>query len=374
MTLVLVAVGGVFVNALAALRTVPLGVDVERVVDIRLAPLPGGYPNGVAPTAYYRALVERLRSMPGFVSVALTADAPYSIAPRFVDVDIADASAAAVRAEEAMVTDGFFDTMKIPLVAGEDFRPSDTEHPLRTVIISESLARRLFGTASAVGRVIRTGSNPDLQALHVIGVARDAVLSRPQARNTLTIYENWWQAPMFFATLVVRSRIDTPAVVGAVREALARDGREYSQRVRTLQDAFDGSIAQERLLATLSLWFSALGLGLAAVGLYGLLAFAVASRTSEIGIRIALGATRVGILQLVVRDALVMVGAGVAIGTPLAWLGVTMASRVLFEGPAPGAGPIVSGVVLLAAVSTIASATPAARAAAVNPVDALRND
>ena len=374
MTLVLVAVGSVFVNALAALRAAPLGVDVEHVVDIRLWPLPGGYSNGAAPTAYYRALVERLRTVAGFTSVTLSADAPYATVPRFIDVGTSDPQAPMVSAEEAIVTDRFFETMKIPLITGEDFRPSDTEHSDRTVIVSESLARRLFGAGSAVGRLIRTGGNPELQALRIIGVARDAVLSRPQARNTVTVYQNWWQAPMFFATLVIRARVDTAAVTTAVREALKRDGREYPQRIRTLEDAFEGSLAQERLLASLSLWFSLLGLALAAVGLYGLLAFAVASRTSEIGVRMALGASREGILRLIVSDALVMVGAGITIGAPLAWLAVRMAVHVLVDVQPSAMVPILSGIGLLLAIGAIAAAAPALRAVAVNPVDALRHD
>ena len=373
LTLVLVAVGGVFVQALAALRTVPLGVDVEHVVDVRLAPLPGGYPNGAAPTVYYRSLLERLRAVPGFSTVALTADAPYSTVPRFVDVGTSNPQVQTVSAEEAIVTDHFLDAMKIPLLAGEDFRPADAERSERTVIVSESLARRLFGAASAVGRVIRTGGNPDLQALRIIGVARDAVLSRPQARNTLMVYQNWWQAPMFFATVVIRTTVDAGAVTGAIREQLQRDGREYAQRVRTLEDALDGSLAQERLLASLSWWFSVLGLGLAAIGLYGLLAFSVATRTNEIGIRMALGASRAMVLQLVIRDAMIVVAVGAAIGAPLAWLALRLASAVLAGAPSDTL-PIVYAVALLAVTGALAAAAPALRALTVNPVDALRHD
>jgi predicted permease len=374
MTLVLVAVGSVFVSALASLRSAPLGVDVEHVIDVRLAPLPGGYPNGAAPTPYYRALVERLQALPGIVSVSLSADAPFSTVPRFTDVGTANRDAPTVSAEEAIVTDRFFETMKIPLIAGEDFRPSDAGRGDRTVIVSESLARRLFGSERAVGRVIRTGATPELQALRVIGVARDAVLSRPQAKNTVTVYQNWWQAPMFFATVIIRARVDPATVTASVRDELRRLGREYPERIRTLEEAFDGSLAQERLLASLSSSFSALGLALAAVGLYGLLAFTVASRTNEIGIRMTLGASKGGILRLVVRDALVMLGTGVAIGVPLAWLAVRIASRVLFDARASASLPIVSAVVLLAVIGAVAASVPALRASAINPIDALRHD
>jgi predicted permease len=374
MTLVLVAVGSVFVDAFASLRSAPLGLDVEHVLSVSLAPLPGGYPNGAAPASYYRALVERLQAGPGTASVSLSADAPFSTVPRMVDVAAANREAPAVSAEEAIITDRFFETLKIPLVAGEDFRPSDTGRGDRTVIVSESLARRLFGSARAIGHTIGTGTRPELQALRIIGVARDAVLSRPQARNTLIVYQNWWQAPMFFPTLVIRTRVDPATTIATVRDALRRDGREYPLRISTLEEALNGSLAQERLLASLSASFSALGLVLAAVGLYGLLAFTVASRTNEIGVRMALGASRGGILRLIASDALLMLGMGVAIGVPLAWLAVRTASRVLFDAHASGLLPIGSAVALLAVIGVVAASLPAHRASSVNPVDALRHD
>jgi len=221
--------------------------------------------------------------------------------------------------------------------------------------------------------MIRTGTKPEFQALRVIGVARDAVLSRPQARNTLTVYQNWWQSPVPFPTLVMRTRADSPIIMAAVRDELRREGREYPLRISTLKEALDGSLTQERLLASLSACFSLLGLMLAAVGLYGLLAFAVASRTNEIGVRMTLGASRGGILRLIVSDALIILGTGVAIGVPLAWLAVRTASRVLFDAHASGFMPIVSAGALLAAIGAVAASVPAHRAASVNPIDALRH-
>jgi putative ABC transport system permease protein len=375
MALVLVAVGSVFVDALASLRSAPLGVDVAHVLDMQLSALPGGYPNNrAAPTAYYRTLVERVQVIPGVASVSLSAEALFGTVPRSVAVAAANPDAPVVSAEEKIVTDRFFETMKIPLIAGEDFRPSDAARSDRTVIVSDSLARLLFGPDIALGRLIRTGTRPELQALRIVGVARDAVLSRPQVRNTLIVYQNWWQAPMFFPTLLMRTRVEPVAVAAAVRDELRREGREFPMRVRTLEQAFDASLAQERLLASLSASFSVLGLALAAVGLYGLLAFTVAHRTNEIGVRMALGASRRGILRLIVSDGLMMLGTGVAIGVPLAWLAVRTSSRVLFGAHPSGALPILSAVALLVVIGAIAASAPAFRAISVNPVDALRHD
>ncbi len=372
MTLIVVANGAAFVDALSSLRHAPLGIDLERVLAVQLRGLPGGYVNGWGPTSYYRTLVDRMRDIPGVMAASLSADPPLGRGSRPVGVTVASAEMIGIDAEEILVTDRFFETMKIPLLAGEDFRPTDTARIDRTVIVSESLARRLFGSGNPLGRRIRTGTNPESQRQQIVGIARDAVLSHPQTRQTLVVYQNWWQAPIVVPTLLLRTRGEPTAIATAVRNELHREGREFPTDIRTLHETLEGTLAQERLLASLSGAFAVLGLGLAAVGLYGLLAFTVAHRTSEIGVRIALGASRISIVRLVVGDALVVLIAGLAIGIPLAWGSVRIASRVLFDHHSPDAGPIVAAIALLLVTGTIAAAAPALRAMSLNPVDALR--
>jgi predicted permease len=184
LTLVLVAVGSVFVTALASLRSSPLGVDVEHVLALQLAALPGGYPNGAAPTSYYRSLVEQVQNVPGVASGSLSADVPLGTGPRPIDVTAANAEAPTVSAEEKIITDRFFETMKIPLIAGEDFRPADAERSDRTVIVSASLAQRLFGSDLALGRRFVSGRNRTFRpceslASHVMPCSR---VRRPGTR------------------------------------------------------------------------------------------------------------------------------------------------------------------------------------------------
>ena len=162
MTLIVVANGAAFVDALSSLRHAPLGIDLERVLAVQLRGLPGGYVNGWGPTSYYRTLVDRMRDIPGVMAASLSADPPLGRGSRPVDVTVASAEMIGIDAEEILVTDRFFETMKIPLLAGEDFRPADTARVDRTVIVSESLARRLFGSGNPLGRRIRTGTNPEL--------------------------------------------------------------------------------------------------------------------------------------------------------------------------------------------------------------------
>jgi len=189
LTLVLVTVGSLFIDALVALQRAPLGFTVERVLDARLAPMPGGYDRPFVADSYYRALLDGMASLPGVEAVAIAHGTPLVtlVQPEPAGIVGSDAS---VPVEPQIVTDGFFKALEIPLVAGQDFRRRDESAGTRTVIVSQSLARVLFGTENAVGRRIRVGSNPDNQALEIIGVARDAVLTRPQRKNTMIAYLN----------------------------------------------------------------------------------------------------------------------------------------------------------------------------------------
>jgi putative ABC transport system permease protein len=173
---------------------------------------------------------------------------------------------------------------------------------------------------------------------------------------------------------LLRTSVHPSTVTAAVRDNVQREGHEFPRQIRTLEATFDASLAQERMLASLSASFGVLGPALAAVGLYGLLAFAMTGRTNEIGVRVALGANRGVILQLIAADVLKMVGMGVAIGVPVAWLLVRSAPALAFDAYSSVGLPLLSAVVLLVLIATIAAAVPAVRAISLNPVDALRHD
>jgi predicted permease len=372
LTLVLVALGAEFAQALRSLRHVPLGLQVDHVVAVQLSAVKG-YPSAGVPPSYYRDLLDHIERIPGVTGLTLSADVPFQTAMRIVDVG-SSSGAATATAEEAIVTDRFFETMKIPLLAGEDFRRTDSLRTQRSAIVSESLARRLFGPANPVGMYIRTGNRPELQATRIVGVADDAILSRPQSRNALVVYQNWWQAPIVFPTLLIRAQAEPTAVVTAVRDELRRRGREYPAQVRTIRSTWEASLAQERLLAAISSAFGMLGLLLAGVGLYGLLAFSVASRTAEIGIRVALGATRGRVAQTIVGEAVGLVALGIALGLPIASAAVRVAAHVLFS-EAPNTTPMTGwSVALTLTTFLLGAAVPTIRAMSLNPIETLRHD
>jgi ABC-type antimicrobial peptide transport system permease subunit len=218
------------------------------------------------------------------------------------------------------------------------------------------------------------GSEKDKQDVEIVGIAADARLMDPRAQDLSFVYLNYWQYPDYekYGDIQLRYSGDPAALIFAVRQELRQAGREYPMYVRTIDDQRDISLLQERLLASLGTMFGILALTLAGVGLFGLLSFFVTSRTSEIGIRMALGAERRDVGWLVIRETLVLVGAGLLIGLPLSYATVRVLSSQLYG---VGQVPIIAfglSVALLLSVAGIATVIPVRRATALDPMVALR--
>jgi predicted permease len=367
LTLALVTGATLFATTFSRLRTAPLGLNPESVLAAQLSPMPGGYQNHFSPAVYYPDLLQRVASTPGVRAAALSQMIPLSSQPQLETVGLAGVDESQVQAEMAIVSDGFLSVMGISLIAGKDFGRGESSDGSRTAIVSESLARTLFGTGNPVGQRIRVGVAKSTSAVEIVGVARDAVLSNPKSRNTSVAYVNLWQSPdrQQWSGLQVRTMGDPGSIAGAVR-------REYPSRIDTLLHERDASLVEERLLATLSVAFGGLALILAAVGLYGLIAFSVAQRTNEIGIRMALGAERGHVVSLVLREAGILILIGIFAGLPITWLGSRAIGSLLFGISPFDLTAITSSIALLAITGTVAAFVPARRAASVAPVQSLR--
>lgn len=372
----LLSAGALFIGLFRDLITLPLGLSVDRVVSAQLTALPGGYDRQFASAAYYRSLVEHLEAQPTIESVALTRDALFSNLSGSVPVAV-DGTDVEIRATQAFATDGFFETLGLPLIAGTSFGRADSASPSRTAVLTQSSAKALFGDAPAVGRIIRVGAAPINQHIEVVGVAADAAVSSLQARDTRIVYLNFWQfgAPIqTYPMLLVKSRAASSVSVEHLDRFVRESGREYVSLARTLETQRDAALVNERLLAVLSSLFAVLGLVLAAVGLHGLLTFLVTERTAEIGMRMALGARRSQISWLVLRSTLALAAIGAALGA----LGALAGGRALAAVvPAdhlsawPSIGTAV-GTMLIVAVGASFIATK--RAASLDPVAALRRE
>jgi ABC-type lipoprotein release transport system permease subunit len=282
-----------------------------------------------------------------------------------------------IRAETDWVSKGFFDSVGLPRIAGRDFTESDQESSPLVVIINQSLANELFGNANPVGRTIRLTQDKDVRSFEIVGIVGDshyyAIHSVPQPAVWFTFQD----AAPYMPTLFVRrsSRVNTGDVAAMVRRELdALDKGFPIFEAKTLEVRFEESLAAERILANLSGAVGFLALALAAVGLYGILAYSVSRRTREIGIRMALGSSASAVLWLVAREALLLIGAGSLAGLTLSVVGWPLLSEEV-----PGVSTIDAQVLIVCAaimliLATAAVSIPARRAMRVDPMVALRHE
>jgi len=367
----LVGVGHLYVAHLGALRDRSLGFDRRGVLLVSVNASAGGRGREAASVSYEEARV-RLQAVPGVRSVAASAMIPLSGAAgsRFVRVEgDQDPQEHQRRSFLNSVSPGYFATYGTPILAGRDFRDSDKPAP-RVVIVNQAMAQRYFAGRDPIGQSVWLEGDPD--SFEIIGLAADAKYQDPRiaAPSTIYVYAAEFAGAM---DLSLRTAVAPSAVATDARRVLTDVfGTSAVGRVTTLEEHVDAAIVPERTIAILSGFFAIVGTALAAIGLYGMIAFSVTRRTREFGIRMALGATRSRVLHMILRDALRLVAIGLVLGVPLAVWGKGVAATAL-EGLTPGG---VTGVLLSAAVMIVvaltAAAVPARRATRVEPGRALR--
>jgi predicted permease len=274
----------------------------------------------------------------------------------------------------------YFETLGIPLAAGRDFGPRDIGGP-RVAIVSGAVARHYFPGENPTGRNITIVHDPrpfpfgDDRPYEIIGVVGDVKPFELRDAPYPTIYFDMFQVNRVFDQFQVRTRSDPAAMAETVR----RVAREVLpdvpvKRTTTLAAQVDSNIVPERLIATLSEFFGGLGAVLAGIGIYGLLAYSVARRTNEIGVRMALGATPRDVRRLVLRDTLGLLCVGLAAGWFLVVWGRPLAASLIQDLKPESAGPLALAAGAIAAVALLASYIPVRRATRVDPMVALRQD
>jgi predicted permease len=272
------------------------------------------------------------------------------------------------------VSPGYFETLGMTIVAGRSFEERDNAVEAAGVsIVNESFAREFF-PAGAIGRTIRFGG-PDGAPLAIVGVVRDAKYNDLRAAAKPLVFLPYARMTRTLRSLEVRTALPIAAIAAPVREALSSATRHLMIRqVLTLQDQVDTTLSAERLLLRLYVVFAALALTLACVGLYGVIAYSVAQRTLEIGVRVALGATPLSVMRGVLRETLLLVLAGIAIGIPAALAGGRLLVSFLY-GLSPQDPPtLAAAAATLLAAAVMAAALPARRAARIDPALALRSE
>ena len=384
-SVVLLVSAALFVRTLLNLRSLDLGMDQEHVLTLRLEPAGSNQKRDNEPRLrqIYDQVLRRVRGLQGVRAASLSGSMPlsaeYGVGAPVEIAGYVPQPGEDMRVALMQVYPDYFDALGVPLLAGRDLQVSDDRPsaPFR-VVINDTMARRFFGdSASAIGRTFMLPNGRPRPVVEIVGVSgnvRDRALReavQPVAYGTYAKIPTG-RGQM---TLIVRAAADPRSLISSIGQ-LAREVDQTMPllEVETLADRVALATRQESLVALLSSVFGVMAMLLAAVGLYGLLAYAVMRRQTEFGVRLALGATPSGLERLVLSDSLVVVGAGLAIGLALSGVVSHALSRMLFGLTAFDPSSFGAAAALLLGVAIAAAWLPARHAARVDPIVALRQE
>jgi predicted permease len=366
---------GLFVRSLMNLKATHTGFrELDNLVTFQLSPALLGYDSPRA-THLYQELLRNIRALPAVKSAGL-ASVPLLHGWEW-DSSMTVEGHQAQDGEDTQafmnsVSPGYFSTMGIPILEGRDFDDRDIKQTSNVAIVNSSFARHYFGGRSAMGRHLGQGDAPGTKLdIEIVGVVADSLYEGPREGVHRQVFvPKWGNGSVAF---YVRTTTGSDSAYKAVRAAVkSLDPALPVYELKTLETQLDEILLSERLVALLSAGFGLLATVLAAIGLYGVMAFVVTRRTKEIGVRIALGAARSSVIWLVMEEVLLLLLIGMAIGVP-AGLGLGhVVSNQLYG--IRGSDPVIAGgaVVLLTLVSTAAGMIPAHRASRIDPIRALR--
>ena len=372
--LILLVGAGLLVRSLRNYETLPLGLRTDGLLVFGTSPLTTHSDDEKA--RFYQILLDRLRVVPGVESATLMDNrlgSGWSNNGVFAIDGVeptGNFSEIGMRAND--VGPDYLHTLGIPILQGRDILDSDSRAAPKVVVVNETFAKRFFPKGDSLGHTAG-GVKPE-KRFTIVGVAADSKYTRVDEKPLPMLYFPFWQRSSVSDMQVeLRTSGDPEALIPSVRAVLHDlDPNLPMQKPMTQRAQFDESFAQPRLFARLSLFFGLIAAVLVATGLYGTLAYRVSRRTSEIGVRMALGAQRSQVLWMVLRESLLISVAGVAAGVPLAIAGARLMRSMLF-GIMPGDSLSFVGALLgVTLVALIASAMPARRAASVDPIVALR--
>jgi putative ABC transport system permease protein len=378
MTVVLLCGAGLLLRTLLALNSTNNGFNKQNVLTMEIG-LPGQRYPPERRTAFYRDAIAALRALPGVESAAAANSVAVIGSPRggswfhrlgTPELPTNERPAALIR----VVTPGYFRTLGIPVLRGREFTEQDEISPVQSFVVNEAFAKTYLSGVDPVGVSLTVWMQQENPYLPVIGVVGDVSEGSVRDNATPTIFYSHRQMPETAMTLFVRTSQVGAVAARAVAEIGRLDPNLAVANIRTLEGALSDSVARERLNAIVSGAFALSGLLLASLGLYGLLAFVVTERTKEIGIRIALGEQLSRLKRSVVAGGLRLVAIGAAIGLVSSLLLLRSLGTLLFGVEANDVSTYAIVLTVLAVVTLLASYIPAHRAAAVEPLTALRQE
>jgi putative ABC transport system permease protein len=379
LSLTLLVGAGLFVRTLHNLRSLNAGFTTDHLVTFGIDPRMAGY-EPVRTFALYRSVFETLSGLPGVRSVAATNDPELANDNESGNIAIAGYAEKAhedMNVEQPNVSADYFSTLQVPLLAGRAFTLQDSAESQKVAVVNESFARHFFGDPQqALGHLVGYGGATPKTDTAIVGVVKDSKHASLREPVTPTLFRPYVQLSQAHAmTFYVRTWQQPESAEGTIRRAMQTlDPNVVLDTFRTMGEQVDNNLIAERVIALLASGFGVLAALMAAVGLYGVLAYSTTQRTSEIGIRMALGATRASVVRMVLLEVLWLAGISITVALPVSLL-LMYAVRSQLYGIS-GSDPLtLCGMTLLVTLVALASAMlPARRAARVEPMAALRHE
>jgi len=375
MALILVIGAGLMLKSFWRLSQVDVGVDPARIVTARVALPQARYPEAIDRLSFYDALTERVRAIPAIEQVGLASHVPFDGShSNFSQIwPVTNPDTAATFVEARVADPGFFDTLGLSIRSGRGFEPTDILDAPTVVVVNDELVRQLFADTNPVGEFITGAVNDD--GWQIVGTVEDIREHGPDEEVPPTIYFAYTQGDRSSLALTVRAAGDPLDVVPEIRRIVTElDSDLPVYGVNRLDELISGGQGGRRFSMSLLLVFAGVALTLGAVGIYGMMAYSVECRTREIGLRQALGANRRSVLAMVMTQGTRTTLVGVALGVVGAYFLRQSLSSLLFEVGGFDVATYTAVAALLILVAAVACYVPARRAAAVDPMDALRQD
>lgn len=379
-SLVLLAGAGLLLRSLWNLQNVPLGLDAQRVVFAKIALGPSRYPDAQRQSAFFEQLLSRVRTLPGTDAVALADTLPPAGAMRatiYAAIEVAGrqrfAEGTGGMVGWRAVTPGYFSALEIPIRRGRGFLDEDRLPTQNSIILSEALARELFPNEDAIGKSMRFGLQGPWRT--VVGIAADVKNNGPEENADPELYVPWKNEDiqdLTTANVMVRTPLHSAVIAKWLRAEVTNLDAVQPVTIETMTQRVGRLTARPRFNAFLLTLFAAIGIVMAAVGIYGVVGFLVAQTTREIGVRMALGATPGAILQMVLGSAARWTLAGAMLGLAGSWFAARVLAALLFQVKAHDPWLLAAALALQIAIALLAAWIPARRAMRVDPMVALR--
>jgi predicted permease len=383
LSLLLLIGAGLFARSLEKLKSLDAGLNQENALLVSTDPRMIGY-QGRQIADLYQRMLDRIKTIPGVRYASLSRQG--LLTPYGSSMSVVVQGRAPRPGENSFTEDNtnaqsycgvgpeYFEAVGMTILRGRGFTAQDNENAPRVAVINETFARYYFGDENPIGR--RFGGGPETSGqIEIVGVAKDAKYTSLREPAPRTHYIPYRQDPTSWreTTFQIRTAADPANVIAAVRQAAREiDANLPLFNIKTLATQVDESLAQERLIGAISSFFGLLALLLAAIGLYGIMAYAVSQRTREVGLRMALGAHRGAVLRMILRQGMKLVLIGAGLGLAASFAVTRLIASQLFGVTATDPVTFVGAPILLLAVALLACFAPARRATKVDPLVALR--